>query len=132
MAFRYTSMAFRQSSFCSSFRAVSFSFSRFMRLGAEEEKTAIRFGVRERYRAAKTRASARWCNDLHAPGLVSTNDGKGLGSRLCPGPGVEGALYYPSSHPFQVRSRGPVGSERRHRRVERAQLVIQPAHPNAR
>jgi hypothetical protein len=26
-------MAFRQSSFCSSLRAVSFSFSRFMRLG---------------------------------------------------------------------------------------------------
>src|SRR4029079_7234463 len=39
MALRYTSMAFRQSSFCSNFRALSLSFSRLIRHRAEKGET---------------------------------------------------------------------------------------------
>src|SRR5215210_3510490 len=126
-------MAFRQSSFCSSFRAVSFSFSRFMRLGAEEEQTEIRLGVRERYRAAKTRASWRQCNELHVAARLSKGlahvqiaagerPAGGLRLRLR----VEFALHHGAGNPLQIRPGGSVGSERGDRRVEAAKLLVQP------
>src|SRR6188472_2567549 len=104
MALRYTSIARRQSSFCSNFRAVSLSFSRFMRLGRRRGIRGIKAGIVETYRV-----------DPEGGRLVRT--------------GVQVAVGDGPGQALEVGRGRPVGLEQGHRRLQGAEPAVQPVDP---